>query len=88
MPFEFSLSKKLRESINKLSKKDKKLAESLSKKIQQIINLDAESINHFKNLKKPLNNLKRVHIGSFVLTFQFKEDMLIFEDFVHHDKAY
>ncbi len=88
MPFEFSFSKKLSESINKLAKKDKKLAESLSKKINQIINLDEESINHFKNLKKPLNNLKRVHVGSFVLTFQIKNNLILFEDFVHHDKAY
>ena len=33
-------------------------------------------------------HMKRVHIGSFVLTFQIKEDIIIFEDFDHHDKIY
>ncbi|MDP2672439.1 MAG: hypothetical protein Q8O84_01360 [Nanoarchaeota archaeon] len=88
MPFEFILSKNLEKCIDKLAKKNKKLAISLQKKIKQIINLDKESINHFKNLKSPLNHLKRVHIESFVLTFQLKEGIIIFEDFVHHDKAY
>ena len=88
MPFEFTLSKKLRKFLDKLSKKNKKLAIALQKKINQIINLDKESINHFKNLKKPLNSLKRGHIENFVLTFQLKENIIIFEDFAHHDKAY
>ncbi len=88
MSFGFEISPKLKPVLDKLYKKDKNLAISLNKKIKQIINSDLESINHFKNLKKPLNHLKRVHVGSFVLTFQVKDNSVIFEDFVHHDKAY
>lgn len=86
--FDFSFSKKLKEKFKKIKKKDLKLLQAIQKKILQIVNSDLESINHFKNLKKPLNYLKRVHVGSFVLTFHVKDNLIIFEDFVHHDKAY
>ncbi|MEA3414380.1 MAG: hypothetical protein U9Q99_02550 [Nanoarchaeota archaeon] len=71
-----------------VKKRDKKLFKSFEKKVFQIIGSNLEEINHFKNLKKPLNNLKRVHVGSFVLTFQFKNNIIFFEDFVHYDYAY
>ena len=88
MSFEFEISKKLKKDLEKISKKDPQLSLALSKKIKQIIECDKKSINHFKNLKSPLNHLKRIHVGSFVLTFQLKDNLIIFEDFVHHDKAY
>jgi len=72
--------------LNKLSKKDKVLYEKTLNKINEIIN--CENINHYKNLRKPLRHLKRVHISSFVLVFQFKDDTIIFEDLQHHDKIY
>lgn len=81
-------SEQIENSLRKIKKKDPKLFDNVEKKIKQIINSDSDSINHFKNLKKPLNYLKRVHVGSFVLTFQVKNDSIIFEDFVHHDQAY
>ena len=88
MTFPFFISERLKRKLDKLGKKDKQLAINLSKKIEQITNADFSTINHFKNLKKPLNHLKRVHVGSFVLTFQFRDDSIIFEDLAHHDKAY
>ena len=88
MSFEYEISEGLEKILNKLIKKDKTLAIAVNKKIKQIINLDIISINHFKNLKVPMNRLKRVHVGSFILTFQIKNQIIFFEDFVHHDKAY
>ncbi len=88
MSFQFELSDKLEKTLIKLSKKDKPLAIAVNKKIKQIVNSDVESINHFKNLRAPLNNFKRVHIGSFVLTFQINKNIIIFENFTHHDEAY
>jgi mRNA-degrading endonuclease RelE of RelBE toxin-antitoxin system len=88
MNFQFEISDKLKQILDKLYKKDKNLAIALNKKIKQIVSLDKESIQHFKNLKNPLQYLKRVHVQSFVLTFKVKEDLISFEDFVHHDKAY
>ena len=79
---------KIEKTLIKLKGKDPIMFKRLQKKIVQIAECDSFSINHFKNLRKPLNHLKRVHIGSFVLTFQIDKEIIIFEDFVHHDKAY
>ena len=70
----------------KLSKKDPKQIEAVYKKIDEIL------INpqHYKNLRKPLQNWKRVHVGSFVLTFSVDENTktVTIEDYEHHDKIY
>lgn len=83
--FKLRFSKKLEKTMKKL---DKNLDSALKKKIKQIISCDKTTIQHFKNLRGELSHLKRVHVGSYVLTFQVREDIIIFEDFVHHDKAY
>lgn len=79
---------KIEQTIRKLSKKDPVLFQALTNKIWQISNLDETGIKHLKNLKGELSHLKRVHVGSFVLTFQIKGENIIFENFVHHDWAY
>ena len=89
--FDFNLTDELKFKIKKLVKKDKKRIEILHKKIKQIINCDSETINHYKNLRKPLNEFKRVHIdNSFVLTFKvdIKNNFILFVDFDHHDRVY
>ncbi|MBS3162547.1 addiction module toxin RelE [Candidatus Woesearchaeota archaeon] len=75
----------LDELLTKLSKKDKSLFEQILKKIADICNSD---INHYKNLKKPLQNYKRVHIGHFVFLFKVENETIIFRYFDHHDKIY
>lgn len=79
---------KIARVLKRLKRKDLHLFQTLSKKIVQLSELDLINVNHLKNLKGDLSHLKRVHIGSFVLTFQVKGDTIIFEDFVHHDDAY
>lgn len=89
--FRYIISEELNLKINKLLKKDKKKADIIYKKIKQIINSDSESINHYKNLKNNLKELKRVHIDrSFVLVFHvnLNENLIIFTDFDHHDNIY
>ena len=86
---EFSVEKKLRKIMNKLSKKDPSMFKTLIDKIDEI--LKCEDVNHYKNLRKPLQHLKRVHIkSSFVLTFKYieDEDKVMFYDFDHHDNIY
>ena len=59
------------------------------KKIEEIVSSD--DINHYKNLKKPLNDFKRVHIDAhFVLVFIYdkNEDVVYFYDLDHHDNIY
>ena len=77
------LDKKLR----KIVKKDKDLHEILFKKIFEVTTV--EDIHHYKNLKHPLEKLKRVHVkSSFVLLFTEKENHILFVDYDHHDKIY
>ena len=74
--------------LKKLKRKDPVLFQTLSKKIIYLSELELTGIEHLKNLRGDLSHLKRVHVGSFVLTFQVKGDILIFEEFTHHDRAY
>ena len=72
--------------FKKLSKKDKKQLETINKKIQQILTDPYQ----FKPLKHPLEGLRRVHIGSFVLIYEIIEnpDKIRVLKYKHHDLAY
>ena len=85
----FLIEEKLKKILKKLHKKDKAMYGALTTKIQEIIT--CEDVNHYKNLRKPLQHLKRVHIkSSFVLTFKYteSEDKVIFYDLDHHDNMH
>lgn len=85
---DFLTEEGLKKILAKLFKKDRSTYEALMGKIKEIVN--CEKVNHYKNLRNPLQHLKRVHIGSFVLTFKYleAEDKVIFYDFDHHDNIY
>ena len=71
--YNYEITHHLQKIMQKLSKKDKIIYERLIRKIEEIIN--AFSVEHYKNLKSPLQHLKRVHVGEKVLIFRFnKED--------------
>lgn len=85
----FEIEEKLHQILKKLFKKDKKRYEIVWKKIAEIINIS--NIEHYKNLKFPMNEFKRVHIDkSFILIFKYDEsdDKIRFCDLDHHDKIY
>ncbi len=89
MVFTFEFTDNLKKIIDKLNKKDKKLADELYNKITEII--ESEDIDHYKNLKYDLSDRKRVHIEKrFVLIFKFikSEKHIIFLDFEHRDNVY
>ena len=88
MSFPFDISDKLQRILDKLAERDKALALAVRKKINQITNYNSISIEHFKNLRGNMSHLRRVHVGSFILTFQVKDGRIIFEDLEHHDEAY
>ena len=60
----------------------------VEKKIVQIASSDPLAIQHYKNLRSPLNDYKRVHIGSYVLLFRVQTESIIFEALEHHDQVY
>ena len=85
----FQVEEKLRKKLEKLIKKDKVAYDSIQSKFQEI--LTCSDVNHYKNLRNPLQNFKRVHIRtSFVLVFKYveSEDLVVFYDFDHHDNIY
>ncbi len=89
--FDFDLSDELKFIIKKLARKDKKKVEIINKKIKEIINCDQDAIDHYKNLRHDLSELKRVHVDkSFVLTFKVDRarNFILFVDFDHHDNIY
>ena len=85
----FEIEEKLHQILKKLFKKDKKRYEIIWKKINEIIN--NSDIEHYKNLRFPMNEFKRVPIDKrFVLIFRYdkKENLIYFTDLDHHDKIY
>ena len=85
--YNFEVRDVLDGKFSKITKKDKEQMKIILRKIQEVI----QKPNHYKNLRKPLQHLKRIHVGkSFVLVFSVNENTktIIFEDYDHHDKIY
>ena len=88
MTFRSEPSEELQKILKTLKRKDHVLFFAVRKKMRQIVSLNETGIKHFKNLRHGMSHLKRVQIGSFVLVFRIKDNIIIFEDFGHHDKIY
>jgi YafQ family addiction module toxin component len=85
--YELALRKSVERTFSKLAKRDPRLLASTLDKIDEIL----EDPHRFKNLRRPLQHLKRVHIlGGYVLVFSIDESqtMVIIEDLDHHDRIY
>ena len=68
-----------------MSKRDKKKVEIILKKMEEII----KNPHHYKNLRTPMEDFKRVHIDkSFVLIFTVDDNKkrVIFVDFAHPER--
>ncbi len=86
--YPFQISEHLQSILNKLSKKDKQLHERVMDKIKEVVN--SYDVERYKNLRYNMKDSKRVHIGHFVLVFQFDKtkNEILFDDFDHHDDMY
>ena len=85
--YSYSIEKKLKATLKKTYKKDKKLYDAVMKKIEEII----ENPRHYKPLRYDLKGLRRVHPEkSFVFVFEIDEvaKMVRFLDLGHHDEIY
>ena len=85
--YSFDIKDSLDKKLSRLAKKNPKQLEIIYKKIGEII----QNPQHYKNLRAPMQHLKRVHIDkSFVLTFSIDEsrNTIIIEDYDHHDNIY
>lgn len=85
--YNYEFRKSVEKIFKKLAKKNPKQLDIIYNKIKEVI----KEPQHYKNLRKPLQHLKRVHIDkSFVLVFSVDESTktVIFEDYDHHDNIY
>ena len=81
------ISEELNKRFAKLANRDKVLFEALGKKVHEI----RENPHHYKPLRAPLQNKRRVHVGgSFVLIFSIDDarNTVCLLEFEHHDNAY
>lgn len=85
--YEHEFRESVEKILKKVGKKNPKQLIIIEKKIEEII----QNPQHYKNLRTPLQHLKRVHIDrSFVLVFSVDESTrkVIFEDYDHHNNIY
>lgn len=71
--------------------KDKQSQENIKSKIDEIVNTVEDNPDHYKNLKRPMQKYKRVHVNNnYVLIFRIDKEnkKVIFFDYNHHDKIY
>lgn len=73
-------------TFRKLAKRDPRQVKAIQSKLDEI----RENPHRFKNLRAPLQHLRRVHIESFVLVHSIDEERkaVIVEDYDHHDRIY
>jgi len=84
--YRLEIEEEVSKTFRKLLEKDRKQLEAVNKKIQQILTDPSQ----FKPLKHPLERLRRVHIGSFVLIYRTIENPPTVQiiTYTHHDEAY
>jgi YafQ family addiction module toxin component len=85
--YNLRIKEELDSKFEKLAKKNKKQLEIILNKVDEIL----ENPHRYKNLRAPMNHLKRVHIDKhFVLIFSIDEESktVTLEDYDHHDNIY
>ena len=78
------ISPKLDKILKKQKRKNPQIALEIEKQINKVANFPEVG----KPLRHDMKHQRRVHIGSFVLTYEIWEDKILFLDFDHHDKVY
>ncbi len=72
--------------FKKLRKKDLAQFEALSRKVNEVL----ENPQQFKPLRSPMQHMRRVHVGSFVLVYDIDEarKVVTIRRYEHHDTVY
>ena len=84
--YSLEIEEEVSKVFRKLLKKDRKQLEAVHKKIQEILTAPYE----FKSLRHPLQGLRRVHVGPFVIIYRVLEEPPTVQivKYKHHDEAY
>lgn len=89
--FSFDISEELKTLIGRLIKKDRRRSEILQNKMEEIINSNSTTIDHYPNCRYSLKQYKHVHIDkSFVLLFSVDKSRnhIYFYRLGHHDDLF
>jgi addiction module RelE/StbE family toxin len=86
MTYQLAISHHADHELKKLASKDQAHFKQLLKKLEQVL----ENPYHYKPLHGDFFGARRIHIGSYVLTYQIqeKEQEVIVLHYQHHDKIY
>ena len=85
--YELKIKPDLDKRFKKMRKRELGTLQIIDKKVQEI----RQNPQHYKNLRKPLEDWKSVHIfAHFVLVFSVDENTktVTLEDYDHHDYIY
>ena len=84
--YTYSAKEHVEKLFSKLKKKNFKQLLAIRKKLIQIL----KDPYKFKPLGTPMQGMREVHLGSFVLIYSIDESkkLIIIEDYAHHDKIY
>jgi len=85
--YSYKLRKSVEKEFFKLAKRNPKQLLIIEGKINEI----RENPQHYKNLRSPMQHLKRINIDkSFVLIFSIDEikKNIVIENYDHHDNVY
>lgn len=83
-PARIVYSDKIARILARCKTKDRRFFEEIAHQIEKIIRDPTIG----KPLRYTLKNRRRVHVGSFVLVYEFHHGEIRFIDFDHHNKIY
>ncbi len=75
---------KFEQALRVWKKKDSRIFQGIVNQIEKIIREPEIG----KPLRHTMKGRRRIHVGSFVLVYEFYSEELRFLDFDHHDKVY
>ncbi len=84
--YEYDIEDDLKRTLRKLYKKNRHTYERIMNKMQDIL----ENPHRYKHLGHDKKGECRVHLSSYVLTFEINENkrLVMFLDYDHHDNIY
>lgn len=87
--YSMDVQPKFKKKVNKV--KNKKERSNIWNKMVEVANTLETNPDHYKNLRRPLQEYKRVHVnGSYVILFIVDEEneKVTFHNYAHHDDIY
>jgi YafQ family addiction module toxin component len=84
--YSLEVVEKVDKIFKRLQRKDPIQFEALSKKVNEILT----NPHQFKPLRAPMQHMRRVHVGSFVVVYEIDEERraVTIRRYEHHDYVY